>query len=148
VYWAWLARAIRVKRLAKDDLEFIDRRREILFDLCIDSSLGSDARQDGLLSGIHELGELILEILDAINGDRIVISLLHGPKDSDLEFDGLGIVLLLFEELNDSLTPVELRFGARIQITSELGKGSEFPVLCKVALEFTSHLLSGLDLGG
>lgn len=61
--------------------------------------------------------------------------------------DGHGGVLLLLEELSQTLTTVEGLLGGSIQIGTELGEGGNLTVLSQEELERTSDLLHGLELG-
>jgi hypothetical protein len=62
--------------------------------------------------------------------------------------DGHRRVLLLLEELSQTLTTVESLLGSSVQIGTELGKGSDLTVLGQEELQRTSDLLHGLELSG
>ena len=55
--------------------------------------------------------------------------------------------LLLLQQLSQLLTSVEQVLGGSIQVTAELGEGSDFSVLGQFQLQSAGHSLHGLDLG-
>ena len=71
---------------------------------------------------------------------------MHGPENRHLELHGLGIILLLFEQLHDTLTTIKLSLGTGVKIASKLGKCGQFAELCQITLDLSGHLLGGLDL--
>ena len=73
---------------------------------------------------------------------------MHRPQDGGLDFDGDGIVLLLFEDFDDALAAFELGLGFGVEIGAELGEGGQFAVLGEVELDAAGDLFHGLELGG
>src|SRR5204863_5099851 len=76
------------------------------------------------------------------------ITVLHRPQDRDLFLDGNGVVLDLFEELDNPIATIEARFGGGVEIGPELGKRRQLTELREVELDLTSHLFDRLDLRG
>ncbi len=70
-----------------------------------------------------------------------------GENDQDLPFHGKGNELVLFQDLDHPLAPVELRLRRLVQLGAELGKGGQLPILGQIQAEAPRHLPHRLDLG-
>jgi len=108
-----------------------------------------------VLDGGNDLGVLALEVgevkffeLGNLGGQDLVEVTSHtSVEDADLFFSGEGNILLLFEELSELLTSVELLLGGGIEIRTELGESGDFTILGEFELHGTGDLFHGLDLG-
>lgn len=66
--------------------------------------------------------------------------------DGDLDLGGERLVLALLQELGETSTTREQEASGRVEIGTELSKGSDFTVLRKVELERTGKLLHDLTI--
>ena len=104
--------------------------------------------EEGLLVGAEVRKEVRLPLEDLGNGDVVEVTVDTSEDEGNHLVDGHGLVLLLLEELSETLTTVEGLLGGGIEIGTELGEGSNLTVLGEVELERTSELLHDLGLGG
>jgi hypothetical protein len=108
-----------------------------------------------LLNGLLDLGVVALEVSKEVRlplkdlSDRNVVEVTVDTSEDKGNHvrDGHGGVLLLLEELGQTLTTVEGLLGGGIEIGTELGEGSNLTVLSQEELQGTGNLLHGLDLG-
>lgn len=108
-----------------------------------------------LVNGLTNLGVVSLEVgkevslpgEDLVYGDGIEVTVNTGEDQGDHIADSHGGVLLLLEQLSQTLTAVESLLGRSIEIGTELGESSDLTVLGQEKLQGTSDLLHGLDLG-
>jgi hypothetical protein len=98
----------------------------------------------GALEVRQELG---LPGEDLGDGDGVEETVNTGEDQGDHVGDSHGGVLLLLEELGQTLTTGKGLLGGGIKIGTELGEGSDLTVLSKEELQGTGDLLHGLDLG-
>ena len=91
--------------------------------------------------------EVRLPLEDLVDGDVVEDTVDTGVDQRNHLVDGHRRVLLLLEELGQTLTTAESLLGGGIQIGTELGEGSDLTVLSQEELERTSDLLHGLELG-
>lgn len=91
--------------------------------------------------------EVSLPLEDLADGDVVEDTVDTRVDQRNHLVDGHGGVLLLLEELSQTLTTVEGLLGGSIQIGTELGESSDLTVLSQEELERTSDLLHGLELG-
>ena len=103
--------------------------------------------EEGLLVGAEVRKEVRLPLEDLGNGDVVEVTVDTSEDEGNHLVDGHGLVLLLLEELSETLTTVEGLLGGGIEIGTELGEGGNLTVLGQEELEGTSDLLHGLDLG-
>ena len=82
------------------------------------------------------------------DGDGVEKTVNTGEDQRDHVRDSHGGVLLLLEELGQTLTTGKSLLGGGIKIGTELSEGSDLTVLSKEELQGTSDLLHSLDLGG
>ncbi len=78
----------------------------------------------------------------------VEVSVDTGEDEWNHLVDGHWGVLLLLEELDQTLTTVKGLLGSGIQIGTELGEGGNLTVLGQEKLQGTGDLLHGLQLGG
>jgi len=145
----------------------ISRRLCSLAHLCVESLVEGD---DGLLQlslrlladlallldGLLDLGVAALQVSEEVglpgkdlgNGDGVKKTVDTGEDEGNHVGDGHGGVLLLLEQLGQTLTTGKSLLGGGIQVGTELGEGSDLTVLSQEQLQGTGDLLHGLDLGG
>lgn len=92
--------------------------------------------------------EVRLPLEDLGDGDSVEETVDTGEDQGNHVRDGHGGVLLLLEQLGQTLTTGKGLLGGGIEIGTELGEGSDLTVLSKEELQGTGDLLHGLDLGG
>jgi hypothetical protein len=91
--------------------------------------------------------EVGLPLQDLVDGNVVEHTVDTGVDQGNHLVDGHGGVLLLLEELSQTLTTGESLPGSSIQIGTELGEGGDLTVLGQEKLQGTGDLLHGLDLG-
>ena len=104
--------------------------------------------EEGLLVGAEVRKEVSLPLEDLGNGDVVEVTVDTSEDEGNHLVDGHGLVLLLLEELSETLTTVEGLLGGSVQVGTELGEGGDLTVLGQEELEGTSDLLHGLELSG
>lgn len=121
---------------------------ELLLELLADNTLLLDGLRDVRVVGLEVGTKLSLPLEDL--GDRDVVEeTVDTSKDEGNHLgNSHGGVLLLLEELGQTLTTSKGLAGGGIQVGTELGKGSNLTVLSQEKLQGTGDLLHGLDLGG
>jgi hypothetical protein len=132
-----------VERLVEVLNDFTELSLEFLADLAL------------LVDGLKELGlvaldagkEVRLPSEDLVDGDTVEVTVDTGEDERNHIRDSHGRVLLLLEELGQTLTTSEGLLGGGIEIGTELSESSDFTVLSQEQLQGTSDLLHGLDLG-
>lgn len=92
--------------------------------------------------------ELRLPLEDLGDGNVVEVTVDTSEDEGNHLVDGHGLVLLLLEELSETLTTVEGLLGGSVQVGTELGEGGDLTVLGQEELEGTSDLLHGLELSG
>lgn len=85
---------------------------------------------------------------DLVDGDGVEETVNTSEDQGNHVGNGHGGVLLLLEELGQTLTTGKGLLGGGIEIGTELGEGSDLTVLSQEQLKGTGDLLHGLDLGG
>lgn len=88
-----------------------------------------------------------LPLEDLADGDLVKETVDTGEDKGNHVGNGHGGVLLLLEQLSETLTTSKGLLGGGIKIGTELGEGSDLTVLSKEKLQGTGDLLHGLDLG-
>ena len=91
--------------------------------------------------------EVGLPCQDLVDGDVVEKTVDTSVDQRNHLVDSHRAVLLLLEELGQTLTTAEGLLGGSIQIGTELGEGGDLTVLSQEELQGTSDLLHGLDLG-
>lgn len=104
--------------------------------------------EEGLLVGAEVRKEVRLPLEDLGNGNVVEVTVDTSEDEGNHLVDGHGLVLLLLEELSETLTTVKGLLGGGIEIGTELGEGGDLTVLGQEELEGTSDLLHGLELSG
>ena len=133
-----------VERLVEGNGDLLELLLQLLADLAL------------LLDGLLDLGvgalevsqEVGLPVEDLVDGDGVEQTVDTGEDQRDHVGDGHGGVLLLLEQLGQTLTTGQGLLGGGIEIGTELGEGSNLTVLSQEKLQGTGDLLHGLDLGG
>lgn len=92
--------------------------------------------------------EVRLPLEDLGDGDVVEVTVDTSEDERNHLVDSHGLVLLLLEELSETLTTVEGLLGGSIKIGTELGEGGDLTVLGQEELKGTSDLLHGLELSG
>lgn len=132
----------------------VERLVEALDDL-LEGSLGLLADLALLLDGLLDLRVVALEVSKEVrlpledlgDGDVVEVTVDTSEDERDHVGNGHRGVLLLLEQLSETLTTVESLLGGGIKIGTELSEGSNLTVLSQEQLQGTSDLLHGLDLG-
>ena len=104
--------------------------------------------EEGLLVGAEVREEVRLPLEDLGNGDVVEVTVDTSEDERNHLVDGHGLVLLLLEELGETLTTVEGLLGGSVQVGTELGEGGDLTVLGQEELQGASDLLHGLELSG
>lgn len=115
--------------------------------LLAESTLLLDGGEDLRLVGLEVSQEVGLPGQDLGNGDVVEETVDTSEDQGNHLVDGVGAVLLLLQELSQTLTTVEGLLGGGIQIGTELGEGGDLTVLGQEKLQRTGDLLHGLELG-
>jgi hypothetical protein len=92
--------------------------------------------------------EVRLPCEDLVDGNVVEDTVDTGEDQRNHLVDGHGRVLLLLQELSQTLTTVEGLLGGGIQIGTELGESGDLTILGQEELQGTCDLLHGLELGG
>lgn len=120
---------------------------ELGLKLLAESTLLVDSGEELRLVGL-EMSEVIgLPLQNALDGDIIEVTVDTGEDERNHLVDGHRGVLLLLEELGETLTTVQDLLGSGIQIGTKLGECGDLTVLGQVELQGTGDLLHGLELG-
>src|SRR5699024_11709319 len=112
------------------------------------SSATGDLLVDLRVVGAEELVQLGLVAADVLDGNDVEDTLTGEPDRDDLVLDGLRGVLGLLEQLDETLTTLELSLGCGIQVRGEGGEGLEVTVGGEVQTQGTCDLLHALGLCG
>lgn len=120
--------------------------------------LGLKLLAEGTLRGklVKEVGlvgaevskEVLLPLEDLVDGDVVEVTVDTSEDEGNHLVDSHGLVLLLLEELGETLTTVQGLLGGSVKVRAELGEGSNLTVLGQEELQGTSDLLHGLELSG
>ncbi|KAH3663765.1 hypothetical protein OGAPHI_005167 [Ogataea philodendri] len=110
-------------------------------------SLGLDSVQDLTLVGLQVRNELLLESGNLVKWDTVQVTVDTGVDDWNLLLSSKWRVLLLLQQLGQSLTSGQGLLGRGIKVRTELSESSNFSVLSQEQLQRTSNLLHGLNLG-
>jgi hypothetical protein len=128
--------------------EVSDKGLELGLKLLGKSALGGEGVEEVGLVGAEVRKEVRLPGEDLVDGDVVEVTVDTSEDERNHLVDGHGRVLLLLEELSETLTTVEGLLGGGIEIGTELGEGGNLTVLGQEELEGTSDLLHGLELSG
>ena len=120
---------------------------ELGLGLLAESTLLVDGSQQVSLVGLEVSKVISLPLEDAVDGDRVEVTVDTSEDKGNHLVNGHGGVLLLLEELSQALTTAEGLLGGSIKIGTELGESSDLTVLGQEKLQGTSDLLHGLELG-
>jgi hypothetical protein len=116
--------------------------------LLAEGTLVLELLEEARLVGAEVREELRLPLEDLGDGNVVEVTVDTSEDEGNHLVDGHGLVLLLLEELGETLTTVEGLLGGSVQVGTELGEGGHLTVLGQEELEGTSDLLHGLELGG
>jgi hypothetical protein len=116
--------------------------------LLAEGTLVLELLEEARLVGAEVREELRLPLEDLGDGNVVEVTVDTGEDEGNHLVDGHGLVLLLLEELGETLTTVEGLLGGSVQVGTELGEGGDLTVLGQEELEGTSDLLHGLELSG
>lgn len=108
-----------------------------------------------LLDGLLDLGVAALQVSEEVrlplenlgDGDGVKETVDTGEDKGNHVGNGHGGVLLLLEQLSQTLTTGKSLLGGGIKIGTELGESGNLTVLGEEELQGTGDLLHGLDLG-
>jgi hypothetical protein len=128
--------------------EVSDKGLELGLKLLGKSALSGEGVEEFGLVGAEVRKEVRLPGEDLVDGDVVEVTVDTSEDERNHLVDGHGRVLLLLEELSETLTTVEGLLGGGIEIGTELGEGGNLTVLGQEELEGTSDLLHGLELSG
>jgi hypothetical protein len=128
--------------------EVSDEGLELGLKLLGKSALSGEGVEEFGLVGAEVRKEVRLPGEDLVDGDVVEVTVDTSEDERNHLVDGHGRVLLLLEELSETLTTVEGLLGGGIEIGTELGEGGNLTVLGQEELEGTSDLLHGLELSG
>ena len=116
---------------------------KLLADLALLVNGLGDLRVVGLDGG-EEVG---LPVEDLADGDGVKETVDTSEDQGNHVRDGHGGVLLLLEQLSQTLTTGKGLAGGSVKVGTELGESSNLTVLSQEQLQGTGNLLHGLDLG-
>ena len=116
--------------------------------LLAEGTLGLKLVEEGGLVGAEVGEEVRLPLEDLGDGNVVEVTVDTSKDEGNHLVDGHGLVLLLLEELGETLTTVEGLLGGSVQVGTELGEGGDLTVLGQEELQGTSDLLHGLELSG
>jgi hypothetical protein len=116
--------------------------------LLAEGTLVLELLEEARLVGAEVREELRLPLEDLGDGNVVEVTVDTSEDEGNHLVDGHGLVLLLLEELGETLTTVEGLLGGSVQVGTELGEGGDLTVLGQEELEGTSDLLHGLELSG
>jgi hypothetical protein len=125
-----------------------DKVLELGLELLRKGALLGEGVEEALLVGAEVVEEVRLPLEDLGDGNVVEVTVDTSEDERNHLVDGHGRVLLLLEELSETLTTVEGLLGGGIEIGTELGEGGDLTVLGQEELEGTSDLLHGLELSG
>lgn len=128
--------------------EALDDILELGLKVLGEGTLLVDGGEEVALVGAEVVEEVSLPLEDLGNWDGVEMTVDTSEDERNHLVDGHWGVLLLLEELSETLTTVEGLLGGGIEIGTELGEGSNLTVLGQEELEGTSDLLHGLELSG
>jgi len=120
---------------------------ELLLQLLAELTLLVNGREDISVVGLDVGQEVLLPLQDLVDRDAVKETVDTGEDHRDHLVDGHGRVLLLLQQLGQTLTTSKSLLGGSIEIGTELSEGSDLTVLGQEELQGTSDLLHGLDLG-
>src|SRR5215467_5904013 len=132
--------------LSPSRLEFIKCCLQLRFDVFVELFFLANHREQAFFACLQPILELCLVFLDALDWNRIEVSILHCPYHRDLIFDRNRVVLFLLKKLDNPLTAIESRPRRCVEIRTELGKRCQLPKLRQIEFDFAGDLLHRLDL--
>src|SRR5206468_8994549 len=103
---------------------FIQRRFQLRLDIFIEFLFLANRAKQSRFPRFQPILEFKLVLLDAVDWDRIEVSVLHRPQHGYLLFDRDWVVLFLLKKLDNALTAIESRSSRRVQIGTKLRKCS------------------------
>lgn len=98
------------------------------------------------LVALEVVEEVGLPSQDLVDRDAVEVTVDTSEDKWNHLVDGHWLVLLLLEQLSETLTTAQGLLGGGIKIGTELGESSDLTVLGQEELEGTSDLLHGLEL--
>lgn len=125
-----------------------DNVLELGLELLAEDTLGAEGVEELGLVGAEVGKEVGLPGEDLVDGDAVEVTVDTGEDEGNHLVDSHGLVLLLLEQLGETLTTVQGLLGGSVKVGTELGEGSNLTVLGQEELEGTSDLLHGLELSG
>jgi len=108
----------------------------------------SDSLENLWLVGLQGRQERLLELTDSGDWDLIQETVDTSVDDWNLLLSSHWRVLLLLQQLGQSLTSSQGLLGRSVQVGTELGESGDFSVLSQEQLQGTGDLLHGLNLSG
>lgn len=92
--------------------------------------------------------EFLFEIGDLFGLDAVQMATDTAVDDADLDCNIHWLVLVLLQQLSESLASREELLGRGVHVRTELGEGGNFTILGQVELHRSRNLLHRLHLGG
>src|ERR1017187_3650421 len=128
-------------------LELFDNGLYLGGEVRVQDLLSADFVEHAAVRVIHEAVQLGFELTADIHWQIVQVALGAGPDNHDLLFDGQGLILVLFEDLDEVLAAIELLLRRLVEVAAELGKRGQFAILRQVEAHAAGEGLHGLGLG-
>lgn len=127
-------------------VEGSDRLPKLVLQILAELTLLVDGLKEILLVALEVRLEVLLPLGNLGNRDAIEQTVDTSEDKRNHFANGHGGVLLLLEQLNETLATAQSRLGGCIEIRTKLGKSSDLTVLGQEEFQGTSNLFHGLDL--
>lgn len=127
-------------------VEVADDSVELLFQFLGQLSLPLDSLESLILVRLEVSQQISLPLENLVDGDSIKETVDTSEDEWNHLLDSHRVILLLLQELGQTLTTSKSLLSGSIQVRTELSEGSNFTVLSQEELEGTSDLLHGLEL--
>merc|ERR1712230_291971 len=124
-----------------------DNVLELLLEVLAESTLHLDLLEQTGLVALQVGKEVSLPLEDLVDGQVVEVAVDTSEHERHHLVDGHGLVLLLLEQLSETLTTVQGLLGSSVKVGTELGESSNLTVLSQEQLQGTGDLLHGLKLG-
>src|ERR1017187_7575043 len=128
-------------------LELFDNGLYLGGEVRVQDLLSADFVEHAAVRVIHEAVQLGFELTADMHWQIVQVALGAGPDNHDLLFDGQGLILVLFEDLDEVLAAIELLLRRLVEVAAELGKRGQFAILRQVEAHAAGEGLHGLGLG-
>ena len=119
---------------------------QLVLQILAQSTLLVDLRHEILLVVTEMCKEVLLPSCDLVHRDAVEMSVDTGEDERHHLADSHGVILLLLEQLGETLATVQCLLRCGVEIGTELCEGGNFTVLRQEELEGASDLLHGLQL--